>query len=477
MAETPGVGAPAPLDSRLWPRSIDPEAIAVDTCLDLACRPPWRFTDTSPWRHRRRTGLSDPAVTASTEQDMRLGLKMLVVPYVQTVEIEEKDAQGVARKVLREQDGRWTFFPESLSIGGELKPATRRLGLHEVRVYEWRARADARFEVDIPADADPTRPRRIGRPWLGYGIADVRGIIGTPRLRVDGAEVALEQGLDAGDGAGVHARLGTPRAGGPLAFDSRLDFVLGGTESLALVPLGERNRFALSSTWPHPHFGGSFLPRTRSIDAKGFRAEWEVSSLATGARAQYAAGKTVARAVDPAPQAGRDGKEVQAEGIDAVGVSLVDPVNVYSQADRASKYGIVFVLLTFVGFFMLELIKQLPIHPIQYGLVGLALAIFFLLLVSLSEHIAFGWAYLVAGTACIGLLGFYVSFVLRSRERGAGFAAMLAILYAVLYGLLASEDNALVLGSVLLFLILAAIMVVTRRVDWYQPAVRVPLRS
>jgi inner membrane protein len=146
----------------------------------------------------------------------------------------------------------------------------------------------------------------------------------------------------------------------------------------------------------------------------------------------------------------------------------VDPVNVYSQADRASKYGLLFVLLTFVGFFMFELIKQLPIHPIQYGLVGLALAIFFLLLLSLSEHIAFAWAYLVASMACIGLLGFYLSHVLRSRARGLGFAAMLATLYAALYGLLVSEDNALVLGSGLLFLILAAIMVVTRKVDWYE---------
>ena len=134
-------------------------------------------------------------------------------------------------------------------------------------------------------------------------------------------------------------------------------------------------------------------------------------------------------------------------------------------------------MLTFVGFFLFELIKQLPIHPIQYGLVGLALAIFFLLLVSLSEHIRFVYAYLVASVACIGLLGFYLSAVLRSTARGLGFAAMLATLYAALYGLLVSEDNALVLGAGLLFLVLATVMVVTRKVDWYQvagarPAVR-----
>lgn len=158
----------------------------------------------------------------------------------------------------------------------------------------------------------------------------------------------------------------------------------------------------------------------------------------------------------------------ETQGIDAVGLSLVDPVNVYTQADRASKYGLLFVLLTFIGFFMFELIQQLPIHPIQYGLVGLALAIFFLLLVSLSEHIEFGVAYLISSGACIGLLGVYLSAILRSKQRGIGFATMLGLLYAALYGLLISEDNALVLGAGLLFVILAAIMLITRKIDWYQ---------
>ena len=401
---------------------------------------------------------------------------VLVVPFVETVEVEEKDAQGVTHKVLREQEGRWTYFPDTLDLAGVLKPGTRKRGLHEVRVYEWQGQADARFDATIPADTDPLRPRRIGRPWLSYGVADVRGLMGAPRLRVAGAETALEQGLGSRDGVGVHARLAAPRAGERLAFDTRLDFVLGGTESLALVPLGKRNRVALASTWPHPQFGGSFLPRTHAIDGKGFRARWEVSSLATSAQAQYNAGRTVPRVMnDVAGTRGARADGIGVEGLDAIGISPVDPVNVYSQADRASKYGLLFVLLTFVGFFMFELIKQLPIHPIQYGLVGLALAIFFLLLLSLSEHIAFAWAYLVASIACIGLLGFYLSHVLRSRARGLGFAAMLATLYAALYGLLVSEDNALVLGSGLLFLILAAIMVVTRKVDWYALGGRKPL--
>ena len=127
-----------------------------------------------------------------------------------------------------------------------------------------------------------------------------------------------------------------------------------------------------------------------------------------------------------------------------------------------------FIILTFVGFLMFEIIKQLAIHPIQYGLVGLSLAIFFVLLLSLSEKIDFMWAYLTASVACIGLLTTYVSSVLRSFSRGLGFSAMLTILYGALYGLLISEDNALLMGSLLLFTVLAAIMLATRKVDWYQ---------
>ena len=310
----------------------------------------------------------------------------------------------------------------------------------------------------IPSDGDPAA-RRIGQPWLSYGIADVRGLRSTPVLRVNGRDVALLEGQGAREGSGLHVRLDAPQPGQTLDLDTQLDVVLGGTETLALVPLGRKNRFALDSAWPHPSFAGT-SPR-QDATASGFRADWDIASVASNAQGKFLAGSSLA--------------ELARE--EGVSVSLIDPVDIYTQADRATKYGLLFVVLTFVGFFLFELIKQLPIHPIQYGLVGLALAIFFLLLVSLSEHIAFLYAYLAASLACIGLLGFYLSAVLRSTARGLGFAAMLATLYAALYGLLVSEDNALVLGAGLLFLVLATVMVITRKVDWYQlagarPAVR-----
>lgn len=413
-------------------------------------------------------------VTRSYAGEQGLAGPVLVVPYREQVEVEERDATGVLRKQVREVDRQWLFFPKTMHVHGRVLPSIRKRGLHQVRVYEWQGSIDAAFDVRLP-DADPARPRTLGAPWLDIGIADVRGLVGAPTLRVAGAATPILQGQKGRGGGGVHAVL--PQllvAGGRIAFPVQFGFALRGTEALAIVPLADTNRIVLDSPWPHPQFNGDFLPRTHRIDGKGFHAEWDVSSLASNAQAQYREGGAAMGKATPAP--GHDGVAAAVEAsasIDRVGLSLVEPVNLYSKVDRASKYGLLFVLLTFVGFFLFETIKQLPIHPIQYALVGLALAIFFLLLLSLSEHIAFGLAYSAAALACIGLIGYYIGHVLRSRTRGMGFAAMLGLLYAALYGLLMSEDNALVLGAGLLFVVLAAIMVATRKVDWYQVGARI----
>ena len=193
-------------------------------------------------------------------------------------------------------------------------------------------------------------------------------------------------------------------------------------------------------------FAGQFLPGTPQVGPDGFKAAWDVSSLATGTQTQMSTPGTA---------------------IDTMDVTLLTPIDPYKLSDRATKYGILFVILTFAGFFLFEMLKHLAIHPVQYLLVGFGLAIFFLLLISLSEHMPFGQAYLLASLGCIGLLTFYLSYVLRSKARGLGFGAMLSALYGAVYGLLLSEDNALLLGSLMLFIVLAAAMVITRKVDWY----------
>ena len=388
------------------------------------------------------------AVAGSFAGPQTIAGPVLVVPYVDEVQYEDKDALG--KPVLRTSrtSKRHVLFPATLRVEGTLVPSIRKRGLHEVRVYELQSTLDAGFDTTLPPVGAGAK-RTLGEPYLSFSIADVRGLVGSPALTVNQRPTPLAQGVGGHrEGAGLNARLPALVEGERIRLATRLKIVLGGTESLAIAPVADSNVVELASNWPHPQFGGRFLPRTRSIDSNGFKARWELSSLAAGTQVQYLQ---------------------SAEVLDTLDVSLVEPVNVYSQADRASKYGVLFVMLTFVAFFMFELLKRLPIHPIQYGLVGLALAIFFLLLLSLSEHMEFWIAYLAASVACIGLLAFYLSSVLRSMMRGAGFAAGLTLLYAALYGLLVSEDNALVLGSLMLFVILAALMGVTRRIDWYAP--------
>jgi inner membrane protein len=407
-------------------------------------------------------------VVANTTATQRFIGPLLVIPWTDVREASVIDAAGGVSRQTKHFTGHVLRAPSKLHIGGQLVPNLLRVGLYDVSVYEWRASIKASFAGALPMP--PTGTRTWGTPYLVFGIADVRGLVGSPSLQVDGAKLTVEastRGLT-DKLAGVHAMVpGAVPVGDALPIhEVALDFALKGTSSLSVVPLGDDSRVELASSWPHPKFDG-FSPRSEIGDA-GFKATWEISSLASNAR-DFLLGDA-----DSRRQLGEDDSQVDDLAVtkigqaDALQVSLVDPVDVYTETDRASKYGILFVVLTFVGFVAFELIKRLPIHPLQYLLVGLALAVFFLLLLSLSEHLAFWRAYVVSAAACIGLQAVYLSGVLKSWARASGFAAMLTALYGVLYSLLASEDNALLMGSLLLFGVLAAIMWATRKIDWYE---------
>jgi inner membrane protein len=395
-----------------------------------------------------RTGYRDEAVQRVAQS--RAGEQTFLgpvryLPWTREVEVKVRDADGQTRMERHTESGVLVQAPQRLKVDGTLLPSERRIGLFKVPVYTWAANVQAQFApMAYPAVAG----RSYGRPYLGIGLSDARGLVGVPQLSVDAQPLSVEAGGGM-QARGLHANLAAPSdpfagtlpALGKVTLAMRVD----GTRSLSVVPVGDSTEVKLDSPWPHPLFGGQFLPNERRIDAGGFQASWSLSALASSAQAQLRAGQ------EP----------------DALSVDLVDPVDVYTLSDRASKYGLLFVLLTFTGFVLLELIRKLKIHPVQYLLVGLALAIFFLLLFSLSEHIAFWQAYLASALACIGLQFFYLAGVMRSRVLAAGFALMLTALYGVLYTLLISEDNALLMGSLLLFGILGGIMWLTRRLDWY----------
>ncbi|OLE69735.1 MAG: hypothetical protein AUI36_04545 [Cyanobacteria bacterium 13_1_40CM_2_61_4] len=232
------------------------------------------------------------------------------------------------------------------------------------------------------------------------------------------------------------------------------------------LPVGGVTDVEVSSDWPHPGFVGAILPDERGVSGRGFQAHWRLSRFATGIDDAIARIRDSMSSLIPITAEGGSG----APGFlnTDLGVRFVQPVDVYQQSERAVKYGIPFVFLTFVAFFLFEVLRRMAVHPIQYALCGAALALFFLLLVSLSEHLPFAGAYLMASGACVGLVAFYVGNVLRSMRRGIVFGGLLGALYGFLYVILQSEDYALLLGALLLFAALAIVMIMTRRVDWYR---------
>jgi len=397
------------------------------------------------------------SITDSYASEQRIFGPLLVQPYRQTI-VTDYIENGKKKTDTRTVESTYTVFPRSLTVTGVLNPSLRRHGLYRVPVYEFDGSVSGHFDQPAPKLEGKVE---FGVPYLAFRVSDARGIVGRPTAQlngtaypVEGATVSeLEQASTVHPALawGTNLRVLVPALAGKAGgVDFKLDLALAGTQRLEIVPVADTNHFELSSPWTEPLFAGQFLPRSREISGDGFRAVWDVSSLASATQQQLVA------------------KQDASADVDTINVSLSDTIDAYRLSDRAVKYGILFVLLTFGGFFLFEIGKQMLIHPVQYLLVGACLTVFFLLLISFSEHISFALAYLLSSAACIGVLTYYLVFVLKSREYGLTFGGILAVLYAAIYGLLVSEDNALLLGSILLFGLIAIVMIVTRKVDWYQ---------
>jgi inner membrane protein len=337
--------------------------------------------------------------------------------------------------------------PRVLRVEAELPVDALRRGIYPIHAY--RAKARLRGELAWPSPAQPLggNPRAWRNAYLVMAVADARGIRelrSTPAAMQGNAE-----GIDAR--FAFRAALGEyvpARAGETLPFDIAIDAV--GTTSFGVAPVGDVTDVRIASSWPHPSFTGGFSPDERKVDAKGFEARWRVTHLATGGQPYW-------------QREAREGRLFAAGG---AGVKLVNPVNVYSLSYRATEYGFLFVLFTFGSLALTEALAGVRLHAVQYLLVGSALAVFFLLLIAASEHFSFDAAYLASASACALLLGFYLRHPLGTLARALAFLGLFGAMYGALFVLLKSEDHALLMGSLLVFGLLAVAMIATRRIDW-----------
>ena len=361
-----------------------------------------------------------------------------------------------------------TSVPARLDVVATATMEPRYRGLFKVNTYGLHAEMEATWAPVRPPLRHANARLQCDTPTLQVEVADPRGIRRAD-LRVGSDLLAVQPGTgDEKNPQGFRARLpeGWLRAEVPPVVTLSLD--LAGTSALGWVPLARENHVQLSSNWPHPSFGGRFLPTRRDVRKNGFDASWDVSALATGIATGLSSEDTAAAQVPLTASAAAvvdDSREKRAS--ESFDVSFIDPVNAYSLSDRAIKYGLLFIGLTFVAVAMVELLGRRRVHPVQYLLVGCAISIFFLLLLALSEHVAFALSYAVAASACVGLLTFYGRHMLGGWGAGALFGAGIAGLYGALYVLLQMEQSSLLTGAVLLFCVLAGVMVATRRLDWH----------
>jgi len=393
-----------------------------------------------------RTHYQDQAVHEVSRQwggPIRLAGPAMVIPVEAKLTRTVKGKDGEEHEeVYRALVDPVVLLPESLSVTADAKSQIRRRGIFEVPVYS------TDFEMVLAYDtariANEIGPRETvlwDRASLALLMPGTRSFSGKAVLQVGETTVDLEPGTPFSGQPGIQARLGDPR--GLAAV--RLTMGLNGAQHLRFSPVARQTEVTMTSDWPHPSFNGAFLPRDREITDAGFTAKWSVPHLA----------RDMAQVSRGAWRGGAD-----------FGVSFYNPVDFYQKVERAAKYGILFIALTFLTVFLIERFATRPAHAAQFVLIGIAQCIFFLLLLSFAEQIGFTPAYLVASGATIGLIGVYGRSGLGLGRRSLVLVGCLVTLYATLYLILRSTDYALLAGSVLAFIAVAAAMMMTRGEDW-----------
>ena len=356
------------------------------------------------------------------------------------------------------------ILPNQMQINSDLNSEIRSRGIYQTRLYHTKNNWTLHYELpaklgfDREPQMSPTAEVgnvRLKSARLVMGLSDMRGLIGMPKLMLDqhALKIIPGTGLDALNG--VQAALDLDMLLIKPNFDLTLQMDITGTEHLSMLPIADQSSWTLSADWPHPSFVGRFLPIKHDVRPDGFSATWQSSQFANDVKTN----------LNKCLLSNTRCAELKEQSFF---VNLVEPVDHYQQSYRSVKYALLVLVVSFSVFYLFELLAKLAIHPMQYLFVGLALAMFYLLLISLSEVLGFALAYAVAAAACILLCGFYTIAVLQSRQKGLSFTAGLSALYGLLFMILRAEDMALLAGSLLLFVVLSGVMLSTRHLNWYQ---------
>ena len=358
---------------------------------------------------------------------------------------------------FKDNDGKPQFnldylhiLPESLDIAGEIKPEVRYRSLFEAVLYNIKLKFRGNFKLPPTSQLNIDSNNILwDKAYLSLGITDMRGIQDEIVISFNKSTYDANPGLKTTDlaEAGVSTLIKPllPNEANSFSFDLNLN----GSEQVSLIPVGESNAVKINSSWPSPSFNGAFLPANREVKKNGFSASWKILHL----NRNY-----------PQFWEGAQYKVTQS----AFGVKLILTADIYQKSMRLAKYSIMFLVFTFAAFFFSEIINKQRIHPIQYILIGMAIVIFYTLVLSLSEHMHFNYAYILSAASVTLIISGYAKAIISNSKFALTILGILTILYCYLFIVLQLEDYALILGSIGLLIILSMAMYITRKINWYE---------
>ena len=407
---------------------------------------------------RRNEAVAD--ITSSWGREQNLIGPVLGIPYQYKFkavkETPAPDGKMERREVEETAVATAYFLPETLNITGDVQTQMLHRGIYNAAVFRAQLTLSGKF---VPPDFGALKIDMKDVQWkdafVTIAINDLRGTRDAIALNWGGTEHPLLPASQVpGYTTGATASLGTDKPiASEIEFSIPLDF--NGSEGIFFAPFGVQNEATLKSNWPDPGFRGAFLPAERSVRPDGFDAKWKVSYYGR----DY-----------PQSWTSRNGNErfnTRSVTDSRFGTQFLSILDAYRYVERSIKYGVLFLVLVFTTFFLFEVTARQKIHPFQYLMVGAALCLFYLLLLSISEFIGFSWAYLIGAIASTMLITWYCRFFLGGGMHTLMIGAGLAGVYTFLYITLRQQDYALLMGAIALFIVLAVVMYVTRKVDWY----------
>jgi inner membrane protein len=407
---------------------------------------------------RRNDAVAD--ITSSWGKEQCVVGPVLIIPYqyrFKTLkDVPARDGKVERREVEETATAYAYFLPELLNVTGDAETQMLHRGIYEAAVFRAQVTLSGKFAVpDFAAFKIDIQDVQWKDALVTIAINDLRGTREALVLDWGGAKRPMLPGSQMpGYTTGATAALGDSKPiSAPIEFSIPIDF--NGSEGIYFAPFGVQNEAVLKSNWPDPAFRGAFLPADRSVRADGFDAKWKVSYYGRSYPQSWTS------------QTGNERFTTQAVTNSMFGAQFLSVLDAYRYVERAIKYGVLFLVLVFTTFFLFEVTARQKIHPLQYLMVGAALCLFYLLLLSISEFIGFGYAYLIAGAASTILITWYCRSFLGGGARTLMIGAGLAGVYTFLYITLRQQDYALLMGAVALFVVLAIVMYVTRKIDWY----------